>query len=234
MAPSLSPTQWLRWTLSYPTVALVVKLPNPRDGSSSKISGLAEHPSTSGRLPTPDALLIDFQQRGDLQGADKGGDPSIHRYLARSTGLAIFVTISPTQVTTRGAALYADGFYTRERFVATSTNEAIPRTSVQHTGGLPGLYRESIRQVATPGGFYTIDGRLPTGTEQWGRLYRSCSRPFLLDQAAILLKVANSPKHDGFVPDHSTASLIMGLHTIVGVSCCRSIVCRRLWSLRSN
>ena len=61
-----SATQCLRGILTFPTVALVVKLPNPRDGSSSKIIGLAEHPSTSGRLPTPDALLVDFQQRGDL------------------------------------------------------------------------------------------------------------------------------------------------------------------------
>ena len=29
------------------------------------------------------------------------------------------------------------------------------------------------------------------------RRYRSRSRPFLLDQLAIFLKVANSPKHDG-------------------------------------
>ena len=56
----------------------------------------------SGRLPTPHALLVDFQQRGDLRGADTGGDPSTSvqvvnqdgadpstdRYLARSTGLA--------------------------------------------------------------------------------------------------------------------------------------------------
>ena len=76
MAPSLSPTQWLRWTLSfpnrragtlsYPTVALVVKLPNERYGPSSGNTCRAEHPSTagyanmvagSGRLPTPHALL---------------------------------------------------------------------------------------------------------------------------------------------------------------------------------
>ena len=42
----------------------------------------------------------------------------------------------PIQVATRDAALNPRGFYTRERFVATSTNEAIPRTSVPHTGGL--------------------------------------------------------------------------------------------------
>ena len=60
--------------LTFPMGALDTQLPSSRDGSSSNILGRAEHPSTSGRLPTPDALLIDFQQRGDLQGADKGGD----------------------------------------------------------------------------------------------------------------------------------------------------------------
>ena len=127
----------------------------------------------------------------------------------RRARLAVWQNTHPLQAASQLQMLY----------LSTSNNVAIFRVPIK---------------VATPGGFYTIDGRLPTGTEQWGRLYRSCSRPFLLDQAAILLKVANSPKHDGFVPDHSTASLIMGLHTIVGVSCCRSIVCRRLWSLRSN
>ena len=51
---------------------------------------------------------------------------------------------------------------------------------------------------------HVIYGRLPTGAEQWWRQsirsrlrrYRSCSRPFLLDQVAIFLKVANSPKHE--------------------------------------
>ena len=80
-------------------LALDTQLPSSRDGASSGTTWRAEHPSTSGRLPTPDALLIDFQQRGDLQGADTGGDPSTDRYLARSTGLAFFVTISPQQVT---------------------------------------------------------------------------------------------------------------------------------------
>ena len=54
----------------------------------------------SGRLPTPHTLLVDFQQRGDLQGADKGGDPStsyreggLPRYLARSTGLATYAAL---------------------------------------------------------------------------------------------------------------------------------------------
>ena len=95
-------------------VALDTQLSDSRDGSSSNILGRAEHPSTSGRLPTPDALLVDFQQRGDLRGAD----PFTDRYFVRSTGLAIF------------------------------------------------------------------------------------------------LKVANSPKHDGFVPDRSTASFIVNLHTL--------------------
>ena len=49
-----------------------------------------------------------------------GADPSTDGYFARSTALAIFVTISPQQVTTRAAALYAGGFYNREHFVATS------------------------------------------------------------------------------------------------------------------
>ena len=35
-----------------------------------------------------------------------------------------------------------------------------------------------------------------------------------LVQVAIFLKVANSPKHDGFVPDRSTASFIVNLHTL--------------------
>ena len=45
-----------------------------------------------------------------------GADPSTDGYLARSTALAIFVKISQQQVTTRGAALYAGGFYTRGEF----------------------------------------------------------------------------------------------------------------------
>ena len=32
---------------------------------------------------------------------------------------------------------------------------------LSRSDGLPGLYRESIRQVAIPGGFYTLYGRLP-------------------------------------------------------------------------
>ena len=60
--------------LTFPMGALDTQLPSSRDGASSGTTWRAEHPSTSGRLPTPDALLIDFQQRGDLQGADKGGD----------------------------------------------------------------------------------------------------------------------------------------------------------------
>ena len=67
-------------------------------------------------------VTSDFVQDGDL-----------HYLREPSNGVAICVAISPTQVTTRGAALYADGFYTRERFVATSTNETIPRTSVQNS-----------------------------------------------------------------------------------------------------
>ena len=99
MAPSLSPTQWLRWTLSfpnrragtlsYPTVALVVKLPNERYGPSSGNTCRAEHPSTagyanmvagSGRLPTPHALLVDFQHRGNLRGADPYSDLCQYRW----------------------------------------------------------------------------------------------------------------------------------------------------------
>ena len=76
-------------------VALDTQLSDSRDGSSSKIIGLAEHPSTSGRLPTPDALLVDFQQRGDLRGAD----PFTDRYFVRSTGLAIYPhQVTPIQV----------------------------------------------------------------------------------------------------------------------------------------
>ena len=42
----------MRWTLSFPIDALDTQLPSSRDGSSSNILGRAEHPSTSGRLPT--------------------------------------------------------------------------------------------------------------------------------------------------------------------------------------
>ena len=72
-------------------VALDTQLSDSRDGSSSNILGRAEHPSTSGRLPTPDALLVDFQQRGDLRGAD----PFTDRYFVRSN----IVAISRQQVT---------------------------------------------------------------------------------------------------------------------------------------
>ena len=65
--------------------------------------------------------------------SDLAQDGDLHYLREPSNGVAIYVAIFPTQVTTRGAALYADGFYTRERFVATSTNETIPRTSVQNS-----------------------------------------------------------------------------------------------------
>ena len=61
-----SATQCLRGILTFPTVALVVKLPNERYGPSSGNTCRAEHPSRagydhmvagSGRLPTPHALL---------------------------------------------------------------------------------------------------------------------------------------------------------------------------------
>ena len=86
-----SATQCLRGILTFPMVALDTQLSDSRDGSSSNILGLAEHPSTSGRLPTPDALLVDFQQRGDLRGAD----PFTDRYFVRSN----IVAISRQQVT---------------------------------------------------------------------------------------------------------------------------------------
>ena len=38
---------------------------------------------------------------------------------------------------------------------------SVPIGGLSRSGGLPGLYRESIRQVAIPGGFYTLYGRLP-------------------------------------------------------------------------
>ena len=85
------------------------------------------------RLPTPHALLVDFQHRGNLSTAGYA-----------DTGRALFDQVatfvaqiypqvwqltplyesyrrgySPIQVTTRDAALKTGGFYTREPFVAT-------------------------------------------------------------------------------------------------------------------
>ena len=74
-----SATQWLLWTLSYPMVALDTQLPNRSIEASSSNTCRADHPSTegydhmvagSGRLPTPHTLLVDFQHRGNLHGAD--------------------------------------------------------------------------------------------------------------------------------------------------------------------
>ena len=45
-----SASQLMRWTLSFPIDALDTQLPSSRDGSSSKITERAEHPSTSGPL----------------------------------------------------------------------------------------------------------------------------------------------------------------------------------------
>ena len=90
MGRYLSVPQWLRWTLSYPMLAWDTHLPNGCVGHSAtqftrriveqKSIGLAEHPSTAGRLPTPDALLVDFQQRGGLRGADPYSDLCQYRW----------------------------------------------------------------------------------------------------------------------------------------------------------
>ena len=98
MGRYLSSTQWLRWTLSYPIeeqghsasqwLRGSSSFPNRSGDPSSGNTCRAEHYYTagyanmvagSGRLPTPHALLVDFQQRGDLRGADTGGDPSTIR-----------------------------------------------------------------------------------------------------------------------------------------------------------
>ena len=80
-------------------------------------------------------------------------------YLLTSNNLAIFVAIylltplyessrrgcSPRQVTPRGSALYADGFYTRERFVAASNNR--DRFSCVIIQANPGVTGRAISQV---------------------------------------------------------------------------------------
>ena len=82
-----SPTQWLRWTLTYPMLALDTQLPSLRDGSSSKITERAEHLSTALQVAiypicwAQSLVTRDFQQVLNNGGADpsteRGGRPSI-------------------------------------------------------------------------------------------------------------------------------------------------------------
>ena len=132
--------------LTFPMGALDTQLPSSRDGASSGTTWRAEHPSTSGRLPTPDALLSDFQQRGDLLDAETGG--SLQRY----TNLTDADTVYASQQANTGDRLELHVICCRLPTMRPSPGHRSRTLDLVQTGGLSRSAAASLGQGGTPSG----------------------------------------------------------------------------------
>ena len=127
MARYLSVTQWLRWTLSYPMLALVVKLPNGYVGRQASQLRLR-----SVHRPSQQLGASMFWVTPPIVSLIAGRLPTTWR----SSGAVQVVLKGDANPSYREGGLIREG-NTSANAIADSNNEAIPRTSVPHSRSRP-------------------------------------------------------------------------------------------------